>query len=256
MRLPCHRTALPAAVLAAALLVPAPAQAADGWWLDHFSATAFLLSGQLDRELAQMRRQGADTLLLQADLLPIPVLEWVAARAKAQQLQTVAWIQWPATENLRRAAQLKGFRAVQVDDHFFHKAPLSLGQLRRELGNRKLWCSFQPDQLSAERRRLCDHVDVQLYRMNCSQIEHHAVRLGLAYQRSTAVAVYHDGSGEDGRRLACTQQALAGLGLKTFVFKWKNPEARLRTLWSHRIRADNLLLTLKFLQFSVVAPLS
>ena len=77
----------------AALLVPAPAQAADGWWLDHFSATAFLLSGQLDHELAQMRQEGADTLLLQADLLPTPVLEWVAARAKAQQLQTVASIQ-------------------------------------------------------------------------------------------------------------------------------------------------------------------
>ena len=57
-------------------------------------------SGQLDREPAQMRQEGADTLLLQADRLP--------------------------------------------------------------LGNRKLWCSFQPDQLSAERRRLCDHVDVQL----------------------------------------------------------------------------------------------
>jgi hypothetical protein len=213
MRLPCHRTALLAAILAAALLVPAPAQAAAGWWLDHFSATAFLLSGQLDRELAQMRQEGADTLLLQADRLPTPVLEWMAARAKAQQLQTVAWIQWPATENLQRAAQLKGFRAVQVDDHFFHKAPLPLGQLRRELGNRELWCSFQPDQLSTERRRLCDHVDVQLYRLNCPQIEHHAVRL----------------------RLACTQQALFGLGLKTFVFKWKNPEARLRTLWSHPV---------------------
>jgi hypothetical protein len=180
-----------------------------------------------------MHQDGADTLLLQADRLPTPALEWMAARAKAQKLQTVAWIQWPSTENLRRAAHLKGFRAVQVDDHFFRRAPLSLGQLRRELGSRELWCSFQPDQLSAERRRLCDHVDVQLYRLNCHQIEHDAVRLGLADQRSTAVAVYHDGSGENGRRLTCTQQALDGLGLKTFVFKWKNPEASLRTLWSH-----------------------
>jgi len=204
MRLPFQPTALLAALLAAALLPPAPAQAAAGWWLDHFTATAFLLSGQLDRELAQMRQDGADTLLLHADRLPTPVLEWMAVRAKAQKLQTVAWIQWPSRENLRRAAQLKGFKAVQVDDHFFHQAPLPLGQLRRELGSRELWCSFQPDQLSAERRRLCDHVDVQLYRLNCPQIEHHAVRLGL----------------------------------KTFVFKWKNPEARLRSLWSHPWRVQ------------------
>ncbi len=45
MRLAFHPTALPAALLAAALLVPAPAKAAAGWWLDLFSATAFLLSG-------------------------------------------------------------------------------------------------------------------------------------------------------------------------------------------------------------------
>lgn len=32
-------------------------------------------------------------------------------------------------------------------------------------------------------------------------IEHHAVRLGLAYQLSTEVAVYRDGSGENGLRL-------------------------------------------------------
>jgi hypothetical protein len=45
--------------------------------------------------------------------------------------------------------------------------------------------------------------------------------------------VYHDGSGENGRRLACAEQGLDGLDLKTIVFKWKNPESRWRTLWSH-----------------------
>jgi hypothetical protein len=38
-----------------------------------------------------------------------------------------------------------------------------------------------------------------------------------------------------GQRLACTQQALNGLGLQTFVFKWKNPEALLRSRWSHPV---------------------
>ena len=58
------------------------------------------------------------------------------------------------------------------------------------------------------------------------------------------MAVYHDGSGADGRRLACAQQALDGLGLQTFVFKWKNPEARLRSLWSHpwRVQPNKQLL--------------
>ena len=45
--------------------------------------------------------------------------------------------------------------------------------------------------------------------------------------------MYHDGSGENGRRLACAEQGLDGLDLKTIVFKWKNPESRWRTLWSH-----------------------
>jgi len=51
----------------------------------------------------------------------------------------------------------------------------------------------------------------------------------------TAVAVYHDGSDADDRRLSCFREQFAGIGNRLFVFKWKNPEHWLspmtRRLW-------------------------
>lgn len=146
------------------------AQAADGWWLDDLNLSWYLLNAQLDGELQEMRRQGASTLLVHADVLPGPVLEWTAARATLHGLRPVAWIQWPTKARLDRAAGLRGYSAVQVDDHFFARPPLPVGELSRTLQAQKkeLWCSFQPRQLSWEQRRHCDHTDVQLYRLDCA----------------------------------------------------------------------------------------
>jgi hypothetical protein len=224
-----------ALLLAPMLTAPFPARAAQGWWLDAINASLFSLGWRLDGELEQMRRGGADTVLVEADHLPGPVLRHIAARAHAHQLQPVAWIQWPSRSNLQRAAGLEGYGAVQVDDHYFHRPPLPLDEFRSQLRRegKELWCSFQPGQHSWERMQPCDHVDVQLYRLSCGETEHHARRLGLPGWPATALAVYHDGSKESDALVACQQRLDRALGLGTLVFKWKNPEIALRPVWRH-----------------------
>lgn len=58
---------------------------------------------------------------------------------------------------------------------------------------------------------------------------------GAAPPASTSVAKYHDGTGDNGRLLGCKQEAIDRLGLKTSVFKWRNPEARLRISWRYSV---------------------
>ena len=59
MRLPSHPNALPAAIVAGALLVTAPTQAAEAWCFEDCNATALLLSGQLGHELAFLHTPGS-----------------------------------------------------------------------------------------------------------------------------------------------------------------------------------------------------
>lgn len=230
-RLPVGAATLLAAVVAA----PTPGLAAQGWWLDDIHASLFLLSGRLDSELKQMRAQGGDTVLVQADGLPGQVLTHIAGRARVHQLTPVAWIEWPSRSNLQQAIALKGYAAVQIDDHFFSNPPLPATDLRQRLREqgKDLWCSFQPGQLSWERMQPCDHVDVQLYRLSCAEVEQHARRLGMPGWPAPALAVYDDGSDAASAEVPCQQRLGRELGLGTLVFKWKNPETALRTLWRH-----------------------
>jgi hypothetical protein len=235
-----------AAVLSTELATPA--SAADGWWLDDINTSYFLLTGRLDRELAEMRQLGATTLLLHSDVLPRPILEWVAYRARKHHLKTVAWIQWPSKQRLSSAAGLKGIAAVQVDDHFFQHPPISIPLLRHQLKGKQLWCSLQPAQLNWQNSQGCDHIDIQLYRLECDQAVKQALRLGLANQSETAVAIYHDGSKADTSTLACSREKLKAIGLSTFVFKWKNPEVYFKPLWQHPLSAKAMHWTTNWLQ--------
>jgi len=67
-------------------------------------------------------------------------------------------------------------------------------------------------------------VDLQLYRQSCNATVNAAYRLGIAGVRDAAVAVYHDGSITDDKRLACLREQVHSSGNRLFVFKWKNPE--------------------------------
>ena len=82
-------------------------------------------------------------------------------------MQSIAWIQKPNKNNLRRAAQLNGFKGVQIDDHYFNDPPIALDELRRMLGEKELWCSFQPKQFLHTIANSCDQNDVQIYRHTC-----------------------------------------------------------------------------------------
>ena len=201
-----------------------PAQAADGYWLDQYNALLYLASFQLDRELAQMQRQGAGVVMVHADSLPDPLLRWIAWRARRAQLQPVARIQRPTVANLRRVSAVSGYQALQVDDHYFAAPPLPIERLKDQLAGRSLWCSFQTGQFSWRAAQACDHVDLQLYRQSCKATLDAVYRLGIPGARDAAVAVYHDGSDTDDRRLACLREQVRSSGHRLFVFKWKNPE--------------------------------
>ena len=212
-----------------------PAQSADGYWLDQYNALLYLGSLRLDPELREMRRAGAAVVMVHADSLPDPLLRWIAWRSRRAGLTPVAWIQRPSASNLRRVGAISGYAALQVDDHFFAAPPVPIAQLKADLAGRPLWCSFQPGQYSWYAAESCDHVDLQLYRQSCDATVDAVYRLGVAGRSDTAVAVYHDGSDADDRRLSCFREQFAAIGNRLFVFKWKNPEHWLspmtRRLW-------------------------
>ncbi|AZB73197.1 hypothetical protein [Synechococcus elongatus] len=214
-----------------------PAIAADGWWIDQYAVVLFTASGRLDAELAEMRIEGGKTLLVHADSLPPLLLRWVAWRASLQNLQSVAWIQRPTLDRLKRAGALRGYTALQVDDHFFADPLMSLSQLRTMIGEKQLWCSFQPSQFTESLAQACDHVDVQIYRKSCPETLDLAYALGLVGRPKSAIAVYHDGTQQGDRDLQCFRQAGRDVGNDIFVFKWKNPENFINRLLSNPIAA-------------------
>ena len=198
--------------------------AADGYWLDQYNALLFMVLLRLDPELSEMRQAGAQEVMVHADSLPDILLRWIAWRARRAGLTPVAWIQRPTAGNLKRVGALAGYQALQVDDHFFANPPVSITKLKAGLPSKQLWCSFQPSQYSWSAARHCDHVDLQVYRLGCRETADVAYRLGLAGRRDTAIAVYHDGSQDDDRRLNCLAAQFNQIGNRLFVFKWKNPE--------------------------------
>ena len=216
-------------------MAPPSVKAADGYWLDQYNALLYLGLFRLDPELEAMRQQGAGVVMVHADSLPDPLLRWIAWRARRAGLQPVAWIQRPTQANLKRVGALSSYSAVQVDDHFFARPPVALSALKASLAPRQLWCSFQPGQYSWRAAQHCDHVDIQVYRQGCRSTAERAYGLGVAGRRDTAIAVYHDGSTADDRRMSCFRRAIGAMGNRLFVFKWKNPEHWLkpftRPLW-------------------------
>ena len=201
-----------------------PALAADGYWLDQYNALLYTATLRLDSEFAEMRHQGAVVVMVQADSLPDLLLRWIAWRARDAGLQPVAWIQKPSPNNLHRVGALTAYNALQVDDHFFARPPVSLALLRTRLAPRQLWCSFQPGQYSWQSAQYCDHVDIQVYRQSCQTTVDRAYQLGVAGRHKTAIAVYHNGSATDDRRMWCFHRQFRAIGNQLFVFKWKNPE--------------------------------
>lgn len=212
------------------LMAPPSVKAADGYWLDQYNALLYLGLFRLDPELEAMRRQGAGVVMVHADSLPDPLLRWIAWRAQRAGLQPVAWIQRPTPANLKRVGALSSYSALQVDDHFFARPPLALTSLKASLAPRQLWCSFQPGQYSWRAAQHCDHVDIQVYRQGCRSTADSAYVLGIAGRRDTAIAVYHDGSTADDRRMSCFRKEIGAIGNRLFVFKWKNPEHWLKPL--------------------------
>ena len=218
------------AILASSL-VQAPAKAAEAYWLDQHNALLYLSTFQLDKELKEMSKQGTKTLLLHADALPSIVSRFIAWRAKeVAGMKSIAWIQKPNRNNLRHAARLVGFKGVQIDDHYFNKPPITLDELRIMLGQKELWCSFQPRQFSHDVASNCDHSDIQIYRNTCRGTGDLAWKMGVTGNKKIAVAAYHDGSQEGAELIQCIEQDLKTLGTKLFVFKWKNQEIWLMQL--------------------------
>lgn len=232
-------TLLALGTLSAGLLAPSPAIAADGWWIDQYAVLLFTAAGRLDTELAEMKRDGAETLLVHADSLPPLLLRWVAWRAERKQLKPVAWIQRPTMARLRHGSALMGYHALQVDDHFFADPLLGLGELRQMIGQKELWCSFQPNQFSESLAQQCDHIDVQIYRRGCLETVNQAYNLGLAGRPRSALAVYHSGTSQDTKTLDCFRQEMQAAGNSLFVFKWKNPE-----VWTDRFSDHPLIVEL------------
>lgn len=166
-----------------------PAKAADAFWLDQYNALYYIGTFQLDSELLEMKGRGSKTLLLHADLLPSIVSRFIAWRAKkVANMETIAWIQKPNKSNLRHAANLVGISGVQIDDHYFNDPPISIRELRKILGKKQLWCSFQPRQFTKIIASTCDQNDVQIYRYNCQETGDIAWRLGIIGNPRIAVA--------------------------------------------------------------------
>ena len=217
-----------AAILAAAQ----SASAADGWWVDQYSLMIYTATGQLDNEFAQIKREGSSYVLLHSDTLPNPYLEFVASRAKAQGLQSIAWVQRPTVARLDKVGQLDGFKAVQVDDHFFAAPVMTLDRLRKEAGGKEVWCSFQPGQYNWSDASQCDHYDVQVYRQSCQSVADSAYIFGMVGNPRAAIATYHNGGQQGKADLNCLNQRAKDEGFRVFAFKWKNPEARFAWLAS------------------------
>lgn len=229
------------------LAIASPVHAVDGYWLDQYNALFYLATFQMDRELAEMRKNGAGVVMVHADSLPDPVLQLIAWRARQAKLQPVAWIQRPTAANLSRVGAVSGYEALQVDDHFFAHPPVSIDRIKEQLAGRQLWCSFQPKQFSWHSARACDHVDIQLYRKSCEKTLDTAYQLGISGVRDVAVAAYHDGSKADDQQLACLREKVGQAGNRLFVFKWKNPEHWLlpisRRFWGQVSRIRSWLST-------------
>ena len=214
-----------------------PAKAADAYWLDQHNALLYLSTFQLDKELKEMRKEGTNTLLLHADALPSLISRFIAWRAKeVAGMESIAWIQKPNPDNLRHAARLVGFKGVQIDDHYFNKPPISLDKLRSMLGEKELWCSFQPRQFTHNISISCDHSDVQIYRNTCKGTGDLARKMGITDNENIAVAAYDDGSQEGGELIECIEDDLKSMGTKLFVFKWKNQEIWLME-WLHKFQS-------------------
>ena len=209
------------------------AVAADAYWLDQHNALWYLFTGQLDAELREMQEEGSKNLLLHSDSLPPFVSRFIAWRAKAAaNMNTVAWIQKPTRSNLLMASQLQGVTAVQIDDHYFNDPPVPLSELRSMLGQKRLWCSFQPRQFSHQIASACDHSDVQIYRQGCMATGDMAWNMGITGYSNIKVAAYHDGSNQGTELINCIKADLNSLGTGLFVFKWKNQEAWLKHLFA------------------------
>ena len=218
-----------------------PLQAADAYWLDQHNALLYLSTFQLDNELKQISQEGTKTLLLHADALPSPISRFIAWRAKeVGGMESVAWIQKPNKNNLKHAAKLVGFKAVQIDDHYFNKPPVSIPDLRKMLGKKELWCSFQPRQFSFQIANTCDQNDVQIYRNTCKGTGDMAWNMGITNNPRIAVAAYNDGSTEGDALIKCIDADLKSLGTKLFVFKWKNQEIWLMQVLHQLQKAFNL----------------
>ena len=212
-------------------LLGRPIQASEAYWLDQHNALFYLSTFQLDNQLKEMNKEGAKTLLLHADALPSLISRFIAWRAKeVGNMKSIAWIQKPNKDNLRHAARLVGFNGVQIDDHYFNNPPISLSELRVMLGEKELWCSFQPRQFSHNIADTCDQNDVQIYRNTCKGTGDLAWKMGITGKQHIAVAAYHDGSKQGTELIKCIKQDLKGLGTKLFVFKWKNQEAIIKHL--------------------------
>lgn len=208
-----------------------PAKAADAYWLDQHNALLYLSTFQLDKEIKLMSLEGTKTLLLHADALPSFISRFIAWRAKeVAGMESIAWIQKPNPDNLRHAARLVGFKGVQIDDHYFNKPPVSIQELRAMLGDKELWCSFQPRQFSNKIATSCDQNDVQIYRNSCKGTGDLAWKMGITNNQRIAVAAYHDGSKDGSELIQCIKDDLKGLGTRLFVFKWKNQEIWLMQL--------------------------
>ena len=220
--------AISSVILAAA---PTNVKAADAYWLDQYNALLYLGTFQLDNELKQISQEGTKTLLLHADSLPSPVSRFIAWRAKeVGGMESIAWIQKPNKDNLRHATKLIGFKGVQIDDHYFNDPPISIKSMRKMLGKKELWCSYQPRQFSFQIANTCDQNDVQIYRNTCKGTGDMAWRMGITGNPIVAVAAYNDGSKQGDDLIKCIDNDLKSLGTELFVFKWKNQE-----VWSNQI---------------------
>lgn len=212
---------------------PTGVKAADAYWLDQYNALLYLSTFQLDNELRQIGKEGTKTLLLHADALPSPVSRFIAWRAReVAGMASIAWIQKPNKDNLRHASKLVGFKGVQIDDHYFNNPPVSIKELRKMLGMKQLWCSFQPRQFSFQIANTCDQNDVQIYRNTCKGTGDLAWRMGITGNPRIAVAAYNDGSKEGDALIDCIKKDLKSLGTNLFVFKWKNQEVWSKQVWN------------------------
>jgi len=137
---------------------------------------------------------------------------------------TVLWVQWPNKSNLLRMGDVHGAHAVQVDDHYFNNPPIPLVSLKKQLGNKQLWCSFQPGQWNYSTARTCDHSDIQLYRQTCENTIFNTYRLGILGNPNVAISTYHSGDKRDDRLVNCITRRAKPYGNSVFVFKWANNE--------------------------------